>query len=77
LWNLLFQWVPEVKRQGSEADHSRSTSAEDKKTQIYISTPPHAFLAQEQIYFLLIFTSPSLSDAPANQTANKASKYLH
>jgi hypothetical protein len=36
---------PGVKRQGREADHSPSTSAEIKKTWIYTSTPPYAFTA--------------------------------
>jgi hypothetical protein len=34
-----------VKRPGSEADHSPPTSAEAKKTWIYTSTPPYAFIA--------------------------------
>jgi hypothetical protein len=43
-------WVPralslEVKRPGRETDHSPSTSAEVKKTWIYTSTPPYAFMA--------------------------------
>jgi hypothetical protein len=36
---------PGVKRPGREADHSPPTSAEVKKTQIYTSTPPYAFMA--------------------------------
>jgi hypothetical protein len=36
---------PGVKRPGREADHSPSTSAEVKKTWIYTSTPPYAFMA--------------------------------
>jgi hypothetical protein len=44
------EWVPEalspgVKRPGREADHSPPTSAEVKKTWIYTSTPPYAFIA--------------------------------
>jgi hypothetical protein len=44
------QWVPGalspgVKRQGREADHSPPASAEVKKTWIYTSTPPYAFMA--------------------------------
>jgi hypothetical protein len=44
------QWVPGVlspgvKRSGSEADRSLPTSAEVKKTWIYTSTPPYAFMA--------------------------------
>jgi hypothetical protein len=39
------QWVPGVKRQGREADHSTPSSAEVKKTWIYTSTPPYAFMA--------------------------------
>jgi hypothetical protein len=39
------QWVPGVKRQGREADHSPPTSAEVKKMWIYASTPPYAFMA--------------------------------
>jgi hypothetical protein len=43
------KWVPgsvypEVKRKGSEADHSPSTSVEIKKMWIYTSTPPLAFM---------------------------------
>jgi hypothetical protein len=45
------QWVlgalfPKVKWKGCEADHSPPTSAEVKKTRIYISTPPYVFMAQ-------------------------------
>jgi hypothetical protein len=36
---------PEVKRLGSEADHSPPTSAEVKNTWIYTFTPPYAFMA--------------------------------
>jgi hypothetical protein len=56
---LLFQWVPGAtpptdtkgafsgaKRQGHEADRLPPTIAEDKKTWIYTSTPPHAFMVQ-------------------------------
>jgi hypothetical protein len=39
------QWVPGVKWQGSETDHSTPVSAEVKKMWIYISTPPYAFMA--------------------------------
>jgi hypothetical protein len=44
-------WVPgalspEVKRPGREADHSHPASAEVKKTWIYKSTPPYAFMAE-------------------------------
>jgi hypothetical protein len=39
------QWVPGVKRQGREADHSPPASAEVKKMWIYISTPPYPFMA--------------------------------
>jgi hypothetical protein len=44
------QWVPGalsqgVKRPGREADHSPPTSAKVKKTWIYTSTPPCAFMA--------------------------------
>jgi hypothetical protein len=35
----------EVKRPGHEADHSPPVSAEVKKTWIYTSTPPYAFMA--------------------------------
>jgi hypothetical protein len=43
------QWVPGalsqgVKPPGREADHSLSASAEVKKTWIYTSTPPYAFM---------------------------------
>jgi hypothetical protein len=51
---------PGVKRPGREADHSPPANAEDKKTWIYISTPPYAFMAwylissaQGQLYLLL------------------------
>jgi hypothetical protein len=33
-----------VKRAGSEADHSRPSSVQVKKTWIYTSTLPHAFM---------------------------------
>jgi hypothetical protein len=39
------QWVPGVKQQRREADHSPPASAEVKKMWIYISTPPYAFMA--------------------------------
>jgi hypothetical protein len=44
------QWVPGtlfpgVKRPGLEADHSPPASAEVKKTWLYTSTPPYAFMA--------------------------------
>jgi hypothetical protein len=44
------QWVPGalspgVKRPGRKADHSPPTRAEVKKTWIYTSTPPYAFMA--------------------------------
>jgi hypothetical protein len=39
------QWVPWVKRPGSEADHSPPTSAEVKQMWICTSTPPHACMA--------------------------------
>jgi hypothetical protein len=52
LWSTQppLQWVPGalssgVKRQGREAEHSSSTTAEVKKMWIYTSTPPHAFMA--------------------------------
>jgi hypothetical protein len=37
-------YIPEVKRQGREADHSSPTSAEVKKPSTYISTPPYIFM---------------------------------
>jgi hypothetical protein len=45
------QWVPGalspvIKGLGHEADHSPPTSAEVKKTWIYTSTTPYAFMAQ-------------------------------
>jgi hypothetical protein len=45
-----FQWVPGapspgVKRPRREADYSSPTSAEVKKTWVYIFTPPYAFMA--------------------------------
>jgi len=42
MWYSLF---PGVKRPGSEADHSRPSSAEVKNAWIYTSTPPYAFMA--------------------------------
>jgi hypothetical protein len=39
------QWVPAVKRQGREPDHSPPTRADVKKTWPYTSTPPYAFMA--------------------------------
>jgi hypothetical protein len=39
------KWVPGVKREGREADHSPPTSAEVKKMWIYTSTPPYVFMA--------------------------------
>jgi hypothetical protein len=39
------KWVPGVKRQGREADHSPATSAEVKKMWIYTSTPQCVFMA--------------------------------
>jgi hypothetical protein len=35
-----------VKRQELEADHSLPASAEVKKSYIYTSTPPYAFMAE-------------------------------
>jgi hypothetical protein len=45
------QWVlgtlfPGVKREGREADHSSSVSAEVKKIWIYTSTPTYAFVTK-------------------------------
>jgi hypothetical protein len=39
------KWVPGIKRQGREADHSPPTSAEVKKLWIYTSTSPYVFMA--------------------------------
>jgi hypothetical protein len=44
------QWVsgalsPGIKRPGREADYSPPTTAEVKKTWIYISTTPYVFMA--------------------------------
>jgi hypothetical protein len=39
------QWVPGIKRQGRDADHSPPTSDEVKKMWIYTSIPPYAFVA--------------------------------
>jgi hypothetical protein len=44
------QWIPEglslgVKWPGCEADYSPPTSAKVKKTWVYTSTPPYAFMA--------------------------------
>jgi hypothetical protein len=36
---------PGVKRPGHEADHLPPTNAEVKKTWVYTSTPPYAFMA--------------------------------
>jgi hypothetical protein len=36
---------PAVKRLGREADHSLPASPEVKKTRVYTSTPPYAFMA--------------------------------
>jgi hypothetical protein len=38
-------FLPGVKRQGCEADHSPPTSVEVKKMWIYTSNPPHVFMA--------------------------------
>jgi hypothetical protein len=39
------QWIPGIKRPGSEADHSPPTSAKVKKMWIYTFIPPYAFMA--------------------------------
>jgi hypothetical protein len=39
------EYVPGVKRQGREADHSPSTNVVVKKTWIYTFTPPYVFIA--------------------------------
>jgi hypothetical protein len=39
------QWVPGVKRQGREADHSPPVIAGVREMWIYTSTPPYAFKA--------------------------------
>jgi hypothetical protein len=51
----------EIKRLGREADHSPPSSAEVKKTWIYTSTPPYAFMsqclisyAQGQLYLCIV-----------------------
>jgi hypothetical protein len=41
---------PGIKQPGREAAHLPTASAEFKKMWIYTSTPPYAFMAQEQIY---------------------------
>jgi hypothetical protein len=38
------QWVLGVKRPGRETDHSPPAKAEDKKTWVYSSTSPYAFM---------------------------------
>jgi hypothetical protein len=38
------QWIPRVKRQGREADHSSPTSSEVKKTWVHTFTPPYVFM---------------------------------
>jgi hypothetical protein len=49
---------PEIKRPGSEADHSPPTSAEVKKMWIHTSAPPYAFMAQCLIYLSTGTTLP-------------------
>jgi hypothetical protein len=52
LWgplSLLSNVYGEVKWPGHEADHSPLASAGVKKTRVYISTPPHVFMA----YYLI------------------------
>jgi hypothetical protein len=49
LWGPI-QWVlkalsPGLKRPGHDADQSPPTSSEIKKTWVYTSTPPYAFMA--------------------------------
>jgi hypothetical protein len=39
------KWVPGLKRQEREADHSPPTSAAVKKMWIYTSTPPYVSMA--------------------------------
>jgi hypothetical protein len=39
------QWVPEVKQQGHETDHSYPISAKEKKTWIYTSILPYVVMA--------------------------------
>jgi hypothetical protein len=39
------QFVPGVKRQWDDFDHSLPPSAEVKKTWVYTSTPPYVFMA--------------------------------
>jgi hypothetical protein len=42
-----YRWLFQgVKRPGREAGHSTPSNAEVKKTWIYTSTPPYAFMAQ-------------------------------
>jgi hypothetical protein len=43
LWDL---FPPGVKQPGCEADHSPPTSAETKKTWVYISTPTYTFMVR-------------------------------
>jgi hypothetical protein len=51
---LIVQWLPGLKRPGSEADHSPPTCAEVKNTWIDTSTPPI------RLHCLLVhFTKPS------------------
>jgi hypothetical protein len=50
------KWVPGVKRQEREADHSPPTSAEIKKVWIYTSTPLYVFMAYCLISLLYPFT---------------------
>jgi hypothetical protein len=45
LYNGYRELFPGVRRLGREADHSPPTSVEVKNMWIYISTPPHAFMA--------------------------------
>jgi hypothetical protein len=47
--SLLSNGYQRVKRPGREAHHSSLTNAKIKKTGIYTSTPPYAFMAQRLI----------------------------
>jgi hypothetical protein len=50
------QWVPGVKRQECEGDHSPPTIAEAKKSWVYTSTPPIRLYGDNftfYVYFML------------------------
>jgi hypothetical protein len=62
LWSPLnFLLSPEVKRPGLETDHSPPTSADVKKTRVYSSTPPYAFMVKHRDNFNFFYlTRPQI-----------------